>query len=151
MTASSFTVVEAEPDLTVIVPCSIRNEPAYRLPSAFKVTIPSDNGDSIAALPKSGHRARRRSAIFAFESVLARDLHTKRRISPYRLHVGHGGTGLLLLPQLASDTCKRFSQISFNASRVLEGRVKDGFHISSHSTCWSPPAKYGVASAKDDQ
>ena len=132
MTSRSSTVVETEPDVTVITPRSIRNEAVYRLPSAFKVTRPSDIGASIAATPSLGHAmlSRRRNPILCIRTGLARDLHTKRRISPYRLHVGHRGR-LLLLPQLASNPRKRLSQISFHALRVPKGRVEDGFHVGS--------------------
>jgi hypothetical protein len=38
---------------------------------------------------------------------------------------------LLLIPQLVTNSGKRFSQIGFHTFRVVERRIKDGRHLPS--------------------
>jgi hypothetical protein len=38
---------------------------------------------------------------------------------------------LLLFTQLAADSSKGFSQISFHTFRVAERRIKDGLHLAA--------------------
>ncbi len=108
------------------------------MPSAFKVTRPSDIGASIAPTPlwitPRCSPTQPHNFELASRTTLAGDLHANRRIPPYRLHVGHKGR-LLLLPQLASNPRKRFSQISFRALRISEGRIENGFHVGSRVLC----------------
>jgi len=48
-TSPTSSIVETEPEVTVIVPSSTRKEALYLWPATFKVTRPSDIGMFIAA------------------------------------------------------------------------------------------------------